>query len=62
MANSAQPPRMMIVPQGLRPVPESFVSFIWDHKISAFLVQEGWAGEAECGATGLGLRVAPGTA
>jgi hypothetical protein len=62
MANSTKPPGMMIVPQGLRPIPESFTNFLWDNELGAFLAKPAWAGEQESGATGLGIRVAPGSA
>lgn len=62
MANSAQPPGLLIVPQGSRPVPESFTSFLWENGLGAFLAKPAWAREKETGETGLGLRVAPGSA
>lgn len=62
MAYIAHHPGIMSVPQGLRPVPENFVSFLWDHEMGAFLVKEPWAGEPESGSTSLGLRIAAGSA
>ena len=62
MAHSANPPGLLIVPQGLRPIPDSFTSFLWDNELGAFLAKPTWAGEAESGETGLGIRVAPGSA
>lgn len=62
MANSARPPGLLIVPQGIHPIPESFTNFLWDNELGAFLAKPTWAGEQESGATGLGLRVAPGSA
>ena len=62
MAHSANPPGLLIVSQGLRPIPESFTNFLWDNKLGAFLAKPTWAGEQESGATGLGVRVAPGSA
>ena len=61
MAHSAKPPGLMIVPQGNRPVPESFTEFLWENKLGAFLAKPAWAGEAESGATAYGVRVAPGS-
>lgn len=62
MAESVKPPGLMIVPQGQLPVPESFVSFLWDHHLGAFLAKPSFAGEQMSGETGLGVRVAPGSA
>ena len=62
MANSTKPPGMIIVPQGPRPVPESFTEFLWKNELGAFLAKPAWAGEQESGETGLGVRVAPGSA
>lgn len=55
-------PGILIVPQGTKPLPESFVAFIWENGVSAFLAKPTWAGEQESGETGLGVRVAPGSA
>jgi hypothetical protein len=62
MANSTLPPGLIIVPQGPRQVPESFTNFLWDNELGAFLAKPAWAREKESGETGLGLRVAPGSA
>ena len=62
MGISAKPPGLMIVPQGNHPVPESFTSFLWENELGAFLAKPAWAGEQESGETGLGVRVAPGSA
>ena len=62
MANSTLPPGLIIVPQGSRPMPESFTRFLWNEGLGAFLAKPAWAGEQESGETGLGLRVAPGSA
>lgn len=53
---------LLIVPQGVRPLPGSFINFLWDQEIAAFLVKPDWVSEAESGSTALGLRVAPGSA
>jgi hypothetical protein len=62
MANSTHPPGLMIVPQGSRPVPESFTNFLWENELGAYLVKPSWVGQPESGETGLGVRVAPGSA
>lgn len=61
MAQTTHHEGMLIVPQGNHPVPESFTNFLWDNDLGAFLAKPSWAGEQESGATGLGIRVAPGT-
>jgi hypothetical protein len=53
---------LLIVPQGERPLPDSFVDFLWNQEIGAFLVKPDWVSQPESGETGLGIRVAPGTA
>ena len=53
---------LLIVPQGTRPLPESFVNFLWDNEVASFLVKPGWTGMPESGETWLGVRVAPGSA
>jgi len=62
MAHSANPPGLVIVPQGHHPIPESFTNFLWNQELGAFLAKPAWAGEQESGETGLGIRVAPGSA
>ena len=62
MAHSANPPGLVIVPQGHRPIPDSFTNFLWEQEFGAFLAKPAWAGEQESGETGLGIRVAPGSA
>lgn len=54
-------PGFLIVPQGIRPLPDSFINFLWDQEIGAFLVKPEWVGQPESGETGLGVRVAPGS-
>jgi hypothetical protein len=61
MAHSANPQGLLIVPHGLNPIPDSFTNFLWDSELGAFLAKPTWAGEQESGATGLGVRVAPGS-
>jgi hypothetical protein len=61
MAHSVKPPGLIIVPQGPRPIPDSFTSFLWDNELGAFLAKPSFAGEAESGQTGLGISVAPGS-
>jgi hypothetical protein len=53
---------VLIVPMGCKPMAGSFVNFLWDQEITAFLVKPEWVGQPESGETGLGLRVAPGSA
>jgi len=53
---------LLIVPQGMRPIPDSFINFLWDQEIGAFLVKPEWVGMPESGETGLGLLIAPGSA
>ena len=53
---------LLIVPQGARPLPESFINFLWNNEVASFLVKPEWTGMPEAGETGLGLRVAPGSA
>jgi hypothetical protein len=62
MAESAKTPGLMIVPQGSRSIPESFIQFLVENELGAFLAKPAWAREKESGETGLGLRVAPGSA
>lgn len=62
MANSAKPPGLLIVPQGSHPVPESFIQFLVENELGAFLAKPAWAGEQESGSTAYGVRVAPGSA
>ena len=62
MAYSTRLPGLLIVSQGLHPIPKSFVEFLWKNELGAFLAKPSWAGEQESGETGLGLRVAPGSA
>ena len=52
----------LIVPQGVRPLPETFLNFLWDNEIASFLVKPEWTGMPESVETGLGIRVAPGSA
>ena len=52
---------VLVVPQGTRPLPESFINFLWDQEVLAFLVKPDWVKMPESGETGLGLRVAPGS-
>ena len=61
MANRAESPGLLIVPQGPRPIPERFAEFLWKNELGAFLAKPSWSGEQESGETGLGLRVAPGS-
>ena len=61
MAYSAEPPGLMIVPQGNLPVPESFINFLLDNDLGAFLAKPTWTKEKESGATGFGIRIAPGS-
>lgn len=56
------PPNLLIVPQGIRPLPDKFLDYLWDYEVVAFLVQNEYMGEQESGQTGLGIRVAPGRA
>jgi hypothetical protein len=55
-------PSLLIVPRGTRPLPDKFIEYLWDYEVSAFLVKNDWMSEQESGQTGLGLRVAPGSA
>ena len=61
MAETARAVSLLIVPQGARPIPDSFLNFLWDHEVKAFLVKPEWVGEPESGTTGMGVRVSPGS-
>lgn len=52
---------ILIVPQGCKPLPDSFINFLYDQEIAAFLAKPDWVSQLESGETGLGLRVAPGS-
>ena len=54
--------QLLIVPTGAKSLPDSFTNFLWEQEIAAFLVKPEWVGQPESGETGLGIRVAPGSA
>ena len=56
MAEIVHPGDLLIVPQGSRPLPETFLNFLWDHEVRAFLVKPEWIGLSGSGETGLGIR------
>jgi hypothetical protein len=62
MANFEAVPGMLIVPHGTKELHDSFISFLWDRELAAFLVHNEWVKQPESGDTGLGLRVSPGSA
>ena len=55
-------PSLLIVPQGPKLLPDKFIDYLWDYEVVAFLVQNEYMSEQESGQTGLGIRVAPGSA
>jgi hypothetical protein len=55
-------PSLLIVPRGPRSLPDKFIDYLWAYEVVAFLVKNDWMSEQESGQTGLGLRVAPGSA
>lgn len=53
---------ILIVPYRSLPLPESFISFLWEREIPAFLVYERFLHHPEIKNTGLlGVRITPGT-
>ena len=61
MAQTIPREGMLIVPHGSQDLCESFLKYLWEYEIPAFLAKPSWVREQESGATGLELRVAPGT-
>lgn len=53
---------MLVVPQGKKELAPSFATWLWDREVPCYLVQNDWVSMPEDGETGLGLRVAPGSA
>ena len=54
---------MLVVPHSLEVMALSFENFLWDNEYPAYLVRGNeWIRMPESGETGLGLRVAPGSA
>jgi hypothetical protein len=51
----------LVVPQGNKPLPDSFLNFLWDREIAAFLVKNSFISQQQSGQTELGLSIAPGT-
>ena len=54
MAEITRAESLLIVPQGAKPLPDSFLNFLWDHEVKAFLVKPEWVGEPESGPPGWG--------
>ena len=62
MADHASPmANILVVPQGLGPLPEQFVDFLFQREIPAILVAYKFVPEQESGQTAYGVRVAQGT-
>jgi hypothetical protein len=62
MADVTRVEGMLVVPQGIRPLQESFINFLWDRELAAFLVRNPWVAKLEeRGCTALGVQVHPGT-
>lgn len=61
MADIAHPDAMLVVPNGTHPLQESFITFLWDRELAAYLVRNPWVPKLEeRGSTALGVLVRPG--